>query len=118
MPISTAAAEEWTRLITLQNVVGHIQLKTGYGVVDFVVGARAADSPQTLPLIGIVTNYTKAEIDGTLVQQSDLMVTLDSTQAVKKIDTVLIADVEYRIIDIEVINMAGTLVGYIVQVRL
>ena len=118
MPISVSAAEAWTRVLTQQNVVGYLQLKTGYGTVGFVSGTRSADTVVTSELIGVVTTYTKNEIDGTLIQQNDLMVTVDATIAVSKDDITVINSEDYRIVDIEVINIAGTLIGYILQVRL
>lgn len=116
--ISTESKEIWTQMLTEQNVIGYIELRTGQGEVDFVTSTRSTDTPVDVDLIGIVANYTRDEIDGTLIQENDLRVTVDSTTAIVKTNKILVDDIPYRIVDLQTINLAGTLAGYVAQVRL
>ena len=117
MSISTDSAEAWTRLLTEQAVTDYIQLRTGQGTVDFVTSERSVDTPVDTSLIGIAVNYNRDEIDGTLIQQNDLKVTVDATVVINETNKILVDSKVYRIVELRQTNIAGTLAGYTLQVR-
>ena len=118
MSISAVAAEGWTRLLSSGGTLGHAKRVNGYGAVDFVTGTRAADTLVETDLISIVTDFATAEVDGTLIQQGDRMVTSDSTVDIADSDMLKIGETLYNIVSVRKVDFAGLVVGYKIHARL
>lgn len=116
--ISTDAVEAWTRLLTEQNVVGHLQLVTGQTPVDFITGLSPAATLTDVDLVGFASSFDRDEIDGTVVLSTDVKLTIDGATVVAKKNTIKIGGKTHRVQDVREVNFVGQLAGYIVRARL
>lgn len=117
--ITQTAKEAWSRLLSQAGTDGYVELVTGYGEVDVITGTRSTDTLVETSLKAIVSNYDASEIDGNLVMENDLRVTIDGTAIITKKDMIKIGDDDlYRIVSIRRVNLDGQLIGYKLQVRL
>lgn len=75
-------------------------------------------SASTYTAYGVSFGYTAREIDGTLIQSSDIAFLMEAVSTTPKTnDQVTIDSIIYRIINIKPTNPAGTPVMYKVQLR-
>jgi len=72
------------------------------------------------PGYGVVTEFNRREVDGTLVQTGDKKVLLSAEDlqiAPETSDLVVVDGVEYKIVTINPLSPAGTVVLYELQIR-
>lgn len=119
MTVSSSAKEAWTRNLNNSGTKGYAKLVSGYGTVDFESSTRSSDTLVETDLTAIVANYDANEL-GELIQKNDLRVTCDSSATIDQEDKIKIGtqDALYRIVNKREVNFAGSLVGYVLQVRL
>lgn len=88
---------------------------TTQGTYNPATGARSGDTTANVTGYGVTYPYTLGEIDGTMVQESDLRMITDA--AAQKGDAITVDSVVYRVVRVENIKPAGTGVAYMVQLR-
>jgi hypothetical protein len=85
---------------------------------DPVLGNDSGGSITTFTGYGAATDYNKLEIDGTVVKRGDIKLILESTTTEpEQGDKCTVDSVDYRVMGIEPITPAGTLVISKVQLR-
>ena len=118
MSLSATAADGWKRMLGSQSTVGHVKVISGYGTVGFVSGTRGTDTLVETSLTCIVTDFTSDEIDGTLVQANDRLVTADASVVIDAEKVLKIGGTTYNIVKVRKVDFAGVVVGYKIQARL
>ena len=105
-----------TRLITDkgQNLTFGRETSSGF---DPILGVNTTTS-STYTGYGVSTQYNKKEIDGTIIQIGDIKLILQKTTTDPlRGDTVTVDSIVYRVMDIEPVSPAGTVVIRKLQLR-
>lgn len=83
-----------------------------------VTGVETLGTATQFTGYGAGFNYKKAEIDGTVIMQGDLNLTLESTATVPAVgDVVTYQTIAYRVMDVETLSPGGTTLIYKLQLR-
>ena len=86
--------------------------------LDPVTGVETKSDAITFSGVGAVFDYNASEIDGTVIQQGDNRIVLESTATAPAIgDAATIGGVSHRVINVETVSPGGTVVIYKLQVR-
>ena len=97
---------------------GHVSVRERAISNNLVTLVSSTNNTDTA-LVAVVGQFTKGEVDGSLILSTDIKITVDATKAISKSDgdQVLIAGVAYRIVNVREISPVGTLLGYVLQCR-
>jgi hypothetical protein len=92
--------------------------RTTGSVLDPVTGLYSTGTTTTITCKAVRLNYSKTEIDGQLVQRSDMKFYINTQGGAPAIgDNVLFDSVNYRVMDVRPLNPAGEVVYYELQLR-
>lgn len=83
-----------------------------------VTGEETTGAPVTYSGKGAVFGYGSSEINGTDIQRDDRRIILEAVTTAPEVgDSVTINTIVHRVVDVEQVNPAGTVVIYKLQVR-
>ncbi|WP_413724654.1 hypothetical protein [Sodalis sp. RH16] len=105
-----------TRLLTKYGKTMYLE-RAGTSVIDPVTGDATASPPQSLLVTGIVQNFNRIEVDGTLILASDKKVTITAATAPLNGDFLQDGTTKWRIINIFDKTPADVTLCYQLQVR-
>ncbi len=91
--------------------------RAGSSTTDPVTGDATISPPQSLPVIGVVQDFNRFEVDGTLILASDKKVTITAATAPLNTDFLQDGATKWRIINISDKTPADTTLCYQLQVR-
>lgn len=84
---------------------------------DVATGEAGIASTSTFNIVCYTSNYTKSEIDNTLVQRRDIKLIVSSATAMNIDDVVTIDAKDYRVLDVQIVKFRNTDIIYKCQVR-
>jgi hypothetical protein len=87
------------------------------GDFDPVLGSDETATAPTFSGYGAAFNYDKSEIDGTVIQSTDLKLLFEAGTEPKQDDTCVVNGFDYRVMRSKPISPAGTDVVYEIQLR-
>lgn len=91
---------------------------TSGATFDPVLGQDSGGTPTSFTANAVALNYSKMEIDGTVIQRGDVKLIVEQTSTDIAVDMKCTVDsVDYRVMNVEPIDPAGTLVISKVQLR-
>ncbi|QWA09526.1 hypothetical protein GTU79_19490 [Sodalis ligni] len=105
-----------TRLLTKYGKTMSLE-RAGTSVIDPVTGDATTSPPQSLPVIGVVQDFNRLEVDGTLILASDKKVTITAATAPLIGDSLQDGTTKWRIINISDKTPADVTLCYQLQVR-
>jgi len=87
------------------------------GAISSTTGAYVAGTTTTYNVTGIVGNYSMAQVNGVSIMSGDLRVVITDEVIPAKSDSIVIDGNSYSLININTVNVGGTILLYILQVR-
>lgn len=91
--------------------------RAGTSVTDPVTGDAVTQPPQSIPVVGVVTDYKIGEIDGKLILTSDKKATITAAVKPLKTDYLQDGDTKWRIEYVDDKTPADVTLCYQLQVR-
>ncbi len=105
-----------TRLLTKYGKTMYLE-RAGTSVTDPITGDAVTQPPQSLPVVGVVQDFNRFEVDGTTILSSDKKVTITAATAPLIGDTLQDGATKWRIINISDKTPADVTLCYQLQVR-
>lgn len=89
------------------------------GAYNVSTSTVASGSTVTFTTYGVTTNYSKQEIDGTLVTDDDILLTVNNNGTAPAVGDVATLDsVDYRVVNVDKTRINGVDVIYECQLRI
>lgn len=92
-------------------------IRTTGNVMNPATRKLDAGTEAEVDLTGVTVPYTNSQIDGTTQQQNERTLIIDSNQKPSYDDKVLLDEIRFSIISIELYNPGGQIIGYRLQLR-
>ena len=106
------------RLIQKYGALATFTLPSEGGGTDPVTGEYTEPTSETVTAFGVITNYSSALVDGSIIQKGDNRLLVEAEKTIPQtVQSVTIGGTTYQVITVQRISPGGVDIMYQIQVR-